>query len=633
MEEMKESTSLTQANATFQNPNNNNAKPAAVESVNNQFEGDPVPGKQRQNKTLDYSEFDLAQAAQHGAFERCVQLVDEAQADVCQTDAEGITALHWAAINNRLEIAEFFVLRGADINAQGGLLKGTPINWATRQGHLKMVVLLMRHGADPSIKDTEGYACLHLACQFHHTNIAAYLIAKGEEIDMMDDNGMTPLMWASYKCHGIDPVRLLISCGAALNFQDNVHLNSAIHWALTSNNGSAISQLCNAGCTLDLVNAKKETPLDIAVAKKNNFAIKKIEGKLKKQKPSGNRIIVWMTLNKELGNKVMFIYPIMAFGGIGLCLQYGSSLLWSMLYLILLWIVSAQVLKIFLRNTTLIESPIMASWYTATKSWMYFTWIYLFWPFVTDLPTLLVFVISTTGIMYNFYRVVFSDPGYLVASLEQKKKAIIYLAEHDELTVDTFCSTCLLRKPARSKHCSICNKCVAAMDHHCPWILNCVGAKNHKYFVQFLFFLVVLNFLYAFGARRYYNGACPAYSNNDSGWLYHWIVIAFKCSPWAFWLELNSWFHCCWIGMLFVCQFYQMIILGMTTNERMNSYRYKHFYKNGKIASPFSRGIIGNFIQFFECSCCGLFQIYRIDWSNKYQHNLIPEENDIYWEV
>lgn len=43
-----------------------------------------------------------------------------------------------------------------------------------------MVVQLMKYGADPSLIDGEGCSCIHLAAQFGHTSIVAYLIAKGQ---------------------------------------------------------------------------------------------------------------------------------------------------------------------------------------------------------------------------------------------------------------------------------------------------------------------------------------------------------------------------------------------------------------------------------------------------------------------
>lgn len=49
-----------------------------------------------------------------------------------------------------------------------------------RQGHLPMVIQIMRYGADPSIADGEGYRALHLAILFQHMAIAAYLMAKGQ---------------------------------------------------------------------------------------------------------------------------------------------------------------------------------------------------------------------------------------------------------------------------------------------------------------------------------------------------------------------------------------------------------------------------------------------------------------------
>ena len=53
----------------------------------------------------DPSTFNLVEAAQYGNLERCRELVERGMVDVRQGDVEGITPLHWAAINNRFPVA------------------------------------------------------------------------------------------------------------------------------------------------------------------------------------------------------------------------------------------------------------------------------------------------------------------------------------------------------------------------------------------------------------------------------------------------------------------------------------------------------------------------------------------------
>jgi len=55
-----------------------------------------------------------------------------------------------------------------------------------------------------------GYTAVHLAAQFGHTSIVAYLIAKGQDIDARDMNGMTPLMWSCFRVFGYSNLLLYI---------------------------------------------------------------------------------------------------------------------------------------------------------------------------------------------------------------------------------------------------------------------------------------------------------------------------------------------------------------------------------------------------------------------------------------
>lgn len=53
----------------------------------------------------DYKNFDIVRATQYGVYERCMELIENGH-DVNTLDAENVSLLHWAAINNRTEIVK-----------------------------------------------------------------------------------------------------------------------------------------------------------------------------------------------------------------------------------------------------------------------------------------------------------------------------------------------------------------------------------------------------------------------------------------------------------------------------------------------------------------------------------------------
>ncbi|GAA57563.1 palmitoyltransferase ZDHHC17, partial [Clonorchis sinensis] len=153
---------------------------------------DPSYAKPRTDPSQeDYSSWGIVKAVQYGIFPRVVQLIEPESVgpengvgyDVNQLDDEGVSLLHWAAINNRIAIVRYLLAKGAQVDRTGGHLAATPLHWAIRQSHLNMVHLLILHGADPSIRDNTGLACIHVAVQMGSVPVIAYLLATGIEVD------------------------------------------------------------------------------------------------------------------------------------------------------------------------------------------------------------------------------------------------------------------------------------------------------------------------------------------------------------------------------------------------------------------------------------------------------------------
>lgn len=103
-----------------------------------------------------------------------------------------------------------------------------------------------------------------------------------------------------------------------------------------------------------------------------------------------------------------------------------------------------------------------------------FSSCYLLLPYLLLVVNLIFFTLSCV-----------TDPGTITKANES---LFLQVYEFDEVMFpkNGRCSTCDLRKPARSKHCGVCDRCVHRFDHHCVWVNNCIGAWNARYFLTYL---------------------------------------------------------------------------------------------------------------------------------------------------
>ncbi|XP_029894957.1 palmitoyltransferase ZDHHC13 isoform X3 [Aquila chrysaetos chrysaetos] len=573
----------------------------------------------------DPSTCDIVKATQYGIVERCKELV-EAGYDVRQPDKENVTLLHWAAINNRQELVKYYISKGAIVDQLGGDLNSTPLHWAIRQGHLPMVMLLLKCGADPSLIDGEGFSSIHLAVLFQHMPIIAYLISKGQNVDTTDFNGQTPLMLSAQKAVGPEPTRFLLKFNPSLSAVDNVQKNTALHWAITSGNTSAVDLLLEAGASLDIKNAKGETPLDLAYQSLNRFMVYMVKEEERMRSRRNNRllkIVEKYELFLLLASSLTLMWAI----GYVMNLSSDSWLLKGGLLLFLLFGMALFVRQcVGLKNLRYLPTAFLLS----SVFWMSVTCFFWFLPGVTSTILEIAVVFSMVGLLYYFYKTWRTDPGYVKTSEKERKENIVALAEAGCLDFRTFCTSCLVRKPLRSMHCLACDSCVAKYDHHSVWIGQCIGIGNHCYYLLFLSFLTMTGVWLLYGTLLYWSSHCATSYHQDGAWAYFTQIIS--CSPWVSYIFAVACFHTVWASLWLTVQLYQIAFLGLTSHERRSLLIQRKSSKHpvSLRRTPYNLGCFQNLADFFQCSCFGMFKPNVVDWTKQYNLFHLAKEKNVH---
>ena len=159
------------------------------------------------------SDAPLADAAMEGDAGR-VRLLIERRADVSAAQGDGMTALHWAAFRDDLEVAGLLLAADADVMARtrvGGL---TPLWFAAENGSAPMLDRLLTTEADVNAATSTGATLLMAAALSGSAEAIDLLVERGAYLDTRDTaNGQTALMFAARDGH-LDAVRALVESGA-----------------------------------------------------------------------------------------------------------------------------------------------------------------------------------------------------------------------------------------------------------------------------------------------------------------------------------------------------------------------------------------------------------------------------------
>ncbi len=139
-------------------------------------------------------------------------------ADVNAAQADGMTALHWAAERGDAEMANILTYAGAELEAVTRIGAYTPLHIASQGGHLAVVSALIENGANiDAVTDPSGTTPLHLAALSDNAEIIRSLIEHGAAPDVRESEwAQTPLIFAA-SWNRVDAIVALIEGGADPN--------------------------------------------------------------------------------------------------------------------------------------------------------------------------------------------------------------------------------------------------------------------------------------------------------------------------------------------------------------------------------------------------------------------------------
>jgi ankyrin repeat protein len=158
---------------------------------------------------------ELHEAAAAGQLARVQQIVEKDPTLAKSFSPDGFPVFALPAVFGHLEVAEYLLGKGADVNAAA--TNGTGYNaltGAVASGHTSIVAWLLANGADPNYRYGAGYSPLLTAAANGHLGIVSLLLASGADLHAKANDGKTALRFAQQRGHA-EVTEFLRSQGAA----------------------------------------------------------------------------------------------------------------------------------------------------------------------------------------------------------------------------------------------------------------------------------------------------------------------------------------------------------------------------------------------------------------------------------
>lgn len=574
-------------------------------------ETEPSPEEQPKEPSEEDLNPELAlfmAACQVGDLDKVKELISSGTILASDTFSDGVTGLHWAAINNRFSIVKYLMeneySRG-DPNAIGGSLRATPLHWACRTGLVYVVdYFLTKTDADPTLKDSQSYNALHLAVHSSNITLCVYIIlscvvgscddSKRIYIDEPDSIQCTPLHWAAYQ-GDILTVNALIKYGADVTKTDQTQM-TPLHWAFIQGYKSVLVALLEAGSDINHKNDKGKDSFGVSQDMNCEKTWLQVLREADRDPKNGWKPRTHM-LSPKIAKVATFLIPYVLLPIVFKVCNFANGYAIPEIFfsLILFGVATLFAQKILIpiylpKDSSVTKSPYLAGLFSGTALWCIVVWL------TTILPAVIferffisvILAISASLFSYTFFKAMFINPGYVPTSADpdatlKDVKDLIAIARFD---TEHFCVNTFARKPLRSRFSRFSNRLIARFDHFCPWVYNDIGVRNHKLFLTFAYSLAVAIIAFMASSIKYYDvvGHKLGYDSDMEDKCYFLsedLCKGFYNNHFVF--NLNVWclFNFVWLAFLCIVQTFQ-VLKGLTTfefsslNKRASTPMYNH---------------------------------------------------------
>jgi uncharacterized protein len=184
--------------------------------------------------------------------------------NVNTAQADGTTALAWAANRDDLNTADLLIRAGANVNSANDY-GATPLTLACTNRNAAMVEKLLKAGANPNSKMWTGETPLMTCARTGNVDAVKALLTRGAEPNITEnEQGHTPLMRAVAEKHP-DVARALIERGADVHARSKGGF-SALLFAAQQGDVESGRILLAAGANVDETSPENGTALVLATA-------------------------------------------------------------------------------------------------------------------------------------------------------------------------------------------------------------------------------------------------------------------------------------------------------------------------------------------------------------------------------